>query len=172
MDTPIHLPMGAQSPHLMHWLKETATFLEMYNRETSLINLLQNEKASLMAEKEELAKALKNQEEKHKIAYLVLCKDKDDVTKQLEGRVRKVRAELEGRVKEAKEKEILAKELEDNMMKERSFLEEEIKGLREQFLQSNSENVKLHAKFKTMAEMLKKYKTFHEQLNSALKNLT
>ena len=172
MDTSKQLQLGTQPPHLKNWLKETTTFLEMYNRETSLINLLQNEKASLMAEKEELAKALKNQEEKHKIAYLVLCKDKDDVTKQLEGRVRKVRAELEGRVKEAKEKEILAKELEDNMMKERSFLEEEIKGLREQFLQSNSENVKLHAKFKTMAEMLKKYKTFHEQLNSALKNIT
>ena len=125
-----------------------------------------------MAERDQLGETLKTQEEKHKIAYLVLCKDKDDVTKQMEGMVRKVRAELEGRVKEAKEKEILAKELEDNMMKERSFLEEEIKGLREQFLQSNSENVKLHAKFRTMAEMLKKYKTFHEQLNSALKNIT
>ena len=173
MDTPIHLPMGAQSPHLMHWLKETATFLEMYNRETSLINLLQNEKASLMAEKEELSKALKSQEEEHKIAFLVFCKDKEDVTKELEGRVRKIGAELEDKVKEmTKEKDILANELDENMMKERSVMQAEMKEMREQLLQSNSENVKLHAKFKTIAEMVKKYKTFHEQLNSALKNIT
>ena len=58
------------------------------------------------------------------------------------------------------------------MMKERSVMEAEMKGIREQLLQSNSENVKLHAKFKTMAEMVKKYKTFHEQLKSALKNVS
>ena len=173
MDTPKQLQLGTQPPHLKHWLKETATFLEMYNRETSLINLLQNEKASLMAEKEELGQALKTQEEKHKIAFLVLCKDKDDVTKDLEGRVRKIGAELEDKVKEmTKEKDIFAKELEENMKKEQSVMQAEMKEIMDQLLHSRSENVKLHAKFTTMAEMVKKYKAFHEEMNSALQNVT
>ena len=170
MDTPKHLP---QPSHLKHWLKETATFLEMYNRETSLIKLLQNEKASLMAERDQLVETLKTQEEKHKIAFRVLCKDKEKATKELEERARKIGAEMEDKVKEMnKEKDIFAKELEENMKKEKSVLQAEMKEVMDQLLHSRSENVKLHAKFTTMAEMVKKYKAFHEQMNTALQNVT
>ena len=126
-----------------------------------------------MAERDQLGETLKTREEKHKIAFHVLCKDKENATKELEEKARKIGAEMEEKVNEmTKEKNILAKEVEGNMMKERSVMEAEMKGIREQLLQSNSENVKLHAKFKTMAEMVKKYKTFHEQLKSALKNVS
>ena len=91
MDTPKDLPLWTQPPHLKHWLKETATFLEMYNRETSQTKLLQNENTSLMAERDNLVETLKTQEEKHKIAVHVLCKDKENATKELEEKARKKR---------------------------------------------------------------------------------
>ena len=169
MVTPKDFPLWSRPPHLKHWLQETATFLEMYNKEVSLIQLLQSEKALLMVEKNQLGEALKTQEEKHKIAFLVLYKDKENVIKELEERARKIGAEMEDKLEEmTKEKVILAKE---NMMQERSVMQAEMQGIREQLHQSNSKNVKLHAKLKTMAEMVKKYKTFHEELNTALKNV-
>ena len=80
---------------------------------------------------------------------------------------------MEDKVKEmAKEKDIFAKELEENMKKEKSVLQAEMKEVMDQLLHSRSENVKLHAKFTTMAEMVKKYKAFHEQMNTALQNVT
>ena len=172
MVTPKDFPLWSRPPHLKHWLQETATFLEMYNKEVSLIQLLQSEKALLMVEKNQLGEALKTQEEKHKIAFLVLYKDKENVTKELEERARKIEAEMEDKLEEmTTEKDILANELEENMMRERNAMQAEMQGIREQLHQSNSKNVKLHAKLKTMAEMVKKYKTFHEELNTALKNV-
>ena len=173
MDTPKDLPLWTQPPHLKHWLKETATFLEMYNRETSQTKLLQNENTSLMAERDQLVETLKTQEEKHNIAFFVLCKDKEKATKELEERVKKTETEMEVKVKEmTKEKDILAKELEEKMKKDQSVMQAEMKEIMDQLLHSRSEYVKLHAKFTTMAEMVKKYKAFHEQMNTALQNVT
>ena len=52
-----------------------------------MIQLLWKEKASLMAERDQLGETLKTQEEKHKIALHVLCKDKENARKELEEKV-------------------------------------------------------------------------------------
>ena len=83
-------PDWPQPSHLKHWLKETATFLEIYNREASLTKLLRNEKASLMAERDQLVEALQKREERHKLALRLLCQEKDNVTKELQERLRKM----------------------------------------------------------------------------------
>ena len=70
-------------------MRETATFLEIYNREAALIGLLRDEKASLMAEREQLVEALKRGEEKHKVALRLLCQDKDNVAKELQEKIKK-----------------------------------------------------------------------------------
>ena len=63
-----------------------------------------------MAERDQLGETLKTREEKHKIAFHVLCKDKENATKELEEKVRKIGAEMEEKVNEmTKEKNILAK---------------------------------------------------------------
>ena len=144
-------PLSSQPSHLKHWMRETASFLEIYNREAALIGLLRDEKASLMAEREQLVEALKRGEEKHKVALRLLCQDKDNVAKELQEKLRKVGEQMEGNMREmTKEKETLAEKL----------------------LQSNSENAKLHAKLKSVVGTVKTYKTFHEQLNSAFQNVT
>ena len=144
-------PDWPQPSHLKHWLKETATFLEIYNREASLTKLLRNEKASLMAERDQLVETLQKREERHKLALRLLCQEKDNVTKELQKRLRKMEEQMESKIREmTKEKETLAEKL----------------------LQSNSENAKLHAKLKSVVGTVKTYKTFHEQLNSAFQNVT
>ena len=122
-----------------------------------------------MAERDNLVETLKTQEEKHKIAFQILCKDKENSIKELEERTRKIGAEMEEKVKEiTKEKDILG----ENIKKEKSVMQAEMKEIRNQLLHRNSENAKLHAKFNTMTEMVKKYKAFHEEMNSALQNVT
>ena len=166
-------PDWPQPSHLKHWLKETATFLEIYNREASLTKLLRGEKASLMAERDQLVEALEKREERHKLALRLLCQEKDNVTKELQERLGKMGERMESKIREmTKEKETLVEKLEEDMTKEREVMQTEMKNMKEHLLQSNSENAKVHAKLKTMAETVRTYKTFHEQLNSAFQNVT
>ena len=65
METNQELALSGQPPHLKHFLKETARFLEKCSsKDASLINSLQKEKALLLADVE----GLKIEEEKHKVA--------------------------------------------------------------------------------------------------------
>ena len=166
-------PDWPQPSHLRHWLKETATFLEIYNREASLTKLLRGEKASLMAERDQLVETLQKREERHKLALRLLCQEKDNVTKELQERLRKMGEQMESKIREmTNEKETLIEKLEEDMAKKRGVMQAEMKNIKEHLLQSNSENAKVHAKLKTMAETVKTYKTFHDQLNSAFQNVT
>ena len=64
IETREEMPLSSHPPHLMRWFNEF--------RDADLIKKLQNEKASLMAEVEDL----KTKEEKHKIAKAVLMAEK------------------------------------------------------------------------------------------------
>ena len=147
METNQELALSVQPPHLKHFLKETARFLEKCSsKDASLINSLQNEKALLLADVE----VLKIEEEKHKIALL-----------KLQEKVEK----LEEKEKElTKEKELLTKEQEEEMRKVRTDMEAEIKAMAEQLKQSKLENQELLANFKTMEKKYNSFKEFFQRV--------
>ena len=125
----------------------------MCNRDADLIKKLQNEKASLMAEVEDL----KTKEEKHKKE-----EDEQKVTKEKQKIVFQI---LQEKVKKlTKEKEALAEEQEEETRKVRTEMQTEIDAMTEQLIHSKSENQELFTNFKTMEKKYNSFKEFFQRV--------
>ena len=130
------------NPHVNRWIQDTANFLDLCNKElqdqkdenASLQEALKTEKEMRAKEGETQRCALEIEKEKHNVAVLVLCTERDNTVKKMES----------------------------DMEKERSKMQAEMKLMREELGRATSENLKLSARLNTMEEQVGKYNSFRE----------
>ena len=182
------MPLSSHPPHLMRWFNE---FLEMCNRDGDLIKKLQNEKASLMAEVEDL----KTKEEKNKIAKTVLMAEKEDAATALEKMAKERETVRRALLKEeenhkvahltlsrekdnelqerANKAEMEMKEKVERMEKEKvEELQEMKKGLVEAFkTKEDEQKVEMQTEIKKMMEQLIQSKSENQELFANFKTM-